>query len=579
MSALAVWLVKLEFGRVQTYLFAVSELKSMIGANALIGEVLRGQLVGGKFIGDRNLPALARSAGLDAALPATTLAQIAELSLEPRELPGDPLTGPSDRDNPRAAYLQGILARDGGHFQAVFATKNQADEFVRRARALVGEDLPGLSVKARPVELKWNGQCWRGPAKEEKKAETKKSPPPSKGTLLLDLPQFQVCAVTQQGAASTTVPSLDDKGEIPVSASVKKKKDQASKFDRGDTKEVLGLLRGYLLDKLGLDDDSFPNQFEHVASVSGYLAVIAADGNGIGSRSKKWRDGVSKEDDFFKREARGEQFFHAMRTTVRIALVNALVETFKVQAERLRESDKKGRLPFRLMMVGGDDLLLVCDAVYAMPFAIAYMRELEKLNLADGSPLYIGMGIAIVKKKFPFHRSHALAEELAGSAKRLYRAMPKETRGSVVDWLAISEAWHEDVAEVRRRDSLVRYTNGDRLVLSGKPYRILGEGLSLEGLHTVAQAAIKGIPETDRLARSQLMALAHKLPEGRRQGDWALRQAPDEVRTLLKPLMTGDSIWQDCGSQTWLTRLLDFLEVYELESLRHKAESEKGGQP
>ena len=39
------WLVKLEFQRVQTYLFAVPDLKSMVGANTLLGEVLRGSLV------------------------------------------------------------------------------------------------------------------------------------------------------------------------------------------------------------------------------------------------------------------------------------------------------------------------------------------------------------------------------------------------------------------------------------------------------------------------------------------------------------------------------------------------------
>ncbi len=37
--------VMLEFARVQTYLFAVSELRAMVGANVLLGEVLRGRLM------------------------------------------------------------------------------------------------------------------------------------------------------------------------------------------------------------------------------------------------------------------------------------------------------------------------------------------------------------------------------------------------------------------------------------------------------------------------------------------------------------------------------------------------------
>ena len=43
----------------------------------------------------------------------------------------------------------------------------------------------------------------------------------------------------------------------------------------------------------------------------------------------------------------------------------------------------------------------------------------DQYNLADGKRLHLGIGVAIVKKTFPFHRSHALAEQLAASAKRL----------------------------------------------------------------------------------------------------------------------------------------------------------------
>lgn len=116
-----------------------------------------------------------------------------------------------------------------------------------------------------------------------------------------------------------------------------------------------------------------------------------------------------------------------------------------------------------------------------MPLVIRYARHLHNrpLNGIDNRPIEVGVGVAIVKKKFPFHRAHALADQLLASAKR-YRALPEGQRTSTVDWLAISEAWHEDVAEVRRRDQRKGYRvpggGAETLVLSRKPDRILRRG-------------------------------------------------------------------------------------------------------
>ena len=48
------WLVEIEVKRIQTYLFAVPRLPVMIGANALMGETLRGLWLGNGF--DNNIP-------------------------------------------------------------------------------------------------------------------------------------------------------------------------------------------------------------------------------------------------------------------------------------------------------------------------------------------------------------------------------------------------------------------------------------------------------------------------------------------------------------------------------------------
>lgn len=72
----------------------------------------------------------------------------------------------------------------------------------------------------------------------------------------------------------------------------------------------------------------------------------------------------------------------------------------------------------RLLMLGGDDLVLVCGAPYALPFVRAlakHVREETKELPGDKTPLDIGAGVAIVQASFPFHRAHQLAEQLAES--------------------------------------------------------------------------------------------------------------------------------------------------------------------
>lgn len=116
-------LVHIELQRVQTWLFAAPRLRAMVGANALLGEVLR-----------LELPELAREAGRWSLSAAT--------EVYPASNPNDPL---KLHDDPSADARDGILARDGGHFEACFA--RGAKEFAEAAAVLLRRELPGLRFR------------------------------------------------------------------------------------------------------------------------------------------------------------------------------------------------------------------------------------------------------------------------------------------------------------------------------------------------------------------------------------------------------------------------------------------------
>jgi len=608
-----VWLVKLEFKRVQTYLFAVSELRAMIGANTLMGEVLRGCLLpDGKGFCSKvsrtkrgitesakdavpeselevdNLPALAVRYG--ATMPTGVKKRIPGLFEHLTSDAQDRKLLHGDCDDPAASYRHGVLVRDGGHLHAVFPNDQMATQFIGAARRLLAQRLPGLEANATmepvvAIDGHWIG--WRD-ARERLKQEQRESlertielmecAPFGAGESPFSAPQFQVCEITGLGPASA-----EDRPEnrpARVSTSVARKEEAATRFNKSESYDILGMMRRAVLEaispkltpfqhlsKRDRSRDVFPVEFNRIGR-SGYLAVIAADGNNIGDRSKKVREELSTAD-FFEREARGERFFHETRNIVRRALVDALGNTFRLIVPKTELPDNF-ELPFRLLMVGGDDVLVLCDAVFGPDLLVNYATQIEELAKQRKHELTIGAGMAIVKRSFPFHQTHALAEELIGSAKRLVRdgTSTKLSARSTVDWLSVSESWYENIRAVRKRDYVHSYQVGsdeEAIVLSGKPYPITGHGdWTLERLWAMAT---KSVQENEEVPRAQLRGFGEAIPKGRRQAEHVFATMPDKLRAALCDLGDGGP-WIDCGNRHFLTRVLDFLELFELARLR-----------
>ncbi len=592
------YVVAIDFQRVQTFLFSVPELKSIIGANVLLGEVLRGKLCdqGGsrQFVKDRQtLPGLALEHGACLPLDQQQLRAVEEY------LPsnGEPVgSSGQDWDDPRTAYRQGILARDGGHFRAVFPSRENALAFAEDAWRLITEKLPGLQIGM--SLFRWEEFCkaQEQAGSEAKHQTTRETIAPPAEEAAWGLPLWQPCEVSLTDWAYTEKEEL---GRLQrISPAVEQRRQAADRFNNGRSFDLIGLLRDSLLPQQGKGD--WPTEFHEVARVSSYLAVAVADGNGLGQRGTQLRNQAKqqalKSDAANLRniagliaEAAGERFYFECRTATRRALQQAIKDTFHAFLEQ-----NQGAPPFRLLMLGGDDFVMVCDAAFALPFATAYARAIESGGVQPttnterstaesteqssdaSSRLTVGIGVAIVKPSFPFYRAHDLAEELASSAKKLHRSLCDRGEGefSTIDWLVTSEAWYEDVDQVRRQDYSRRYrvsgNSIETILLTSKPYRVLktesGNGpLSLEKLLQMAERWAGRVP------RSKLHVLAEYARRGRNQGRLAaMLWADEQVKSDLARLHDqGQLLWTASGqANTWSTCLLDLMELYELRRLQ-----------
>lgn len=481
--------VHVELQRVQTWLFAVPRLRAMVGANALLGETLRVAL-----------PRLARETGRGWTL-----------ALDKQAYPGadenDPL---EDHDDPAADAKDGIISRDGGHFEAQFA--RGAETFADAAGRLVRSKLPGLRFR-----ISIDGE-----------PRTK-----SQVHLSTELPVLAPCEWTGRGLASAIVEQGDERPV--VSLGVAQRHEAARRTEDGSAVDVASLLSA----KTKLQKLKRAQELKELVG-NGYLALIHADGNGVGS-------GLGKDKSDNERAA----FFHKNRVLLRRAVKKAIDE----------HCPDTGPAPLIPLMLGGDDLWLVARAEIALPFVVTLCTELDALQKeTTGFKLTLGVGVVFAKHTIPIHRLHEIAEQLASSAKRRFRGFKDdEAKHSVVDWAVFSTAWVDDPEAVRRRDWL-RGSGDDLRVLSQRPVDVLGETRidSLQGL-------VRGAGQLARAPRSQLRYLVEQLSRGRVLSELAFAELPEEAKGPLAEAGVKEP-WRRAGN-AWITALLDLVEIAEIGRL------------
>jgi len=480
--------VHIEYLRVQTWLFAVPRLRAMVGANALLGETLRVEL-----------PKLARDPGCDWVLSPSS-------ETYPAADPNDPLMG---HDDPAADGKAGILARDGGHFEAQFT--NGAEAFAVAAARLLRSSLPRLRfrifVDGEPLT---NSQVH----------------------LSTELPVLAPCEWTGRGLASALVEQGDERPAVALD--VAHRHEAAKRTEDGTAVDVASLLSA----TTKLNTLERAQELKELVG-SGYLALIHADGNGVGS-------GAGQSD------SERARFFHRSRVLLRRAVQKAINT----------HCPDTGRAPLIPLMLGGDDLLLVARAEIALPFVVTLCAELETLQEdSNGFKLTLGVGVVFAKHTIPIHRLHEVAEQLAASAKRRFRGLSSEgePKRSVVDWAVFSTAWVDDPEEVRRRDWL-RGSGNELRVLSQRPVDVLGEGRidSLQGL-------VRGAGQLARAPRSQLRYLVEQLSRGRALSELAFAELPQEAKGPLAEAGVKEP-WRRAGNAS-ITALLDLVEIAEITRL------------
>ncbi|MCA0350437.1 MAG: hypothetical protein LCH85_00445 [Chloroflexi bacterium] len=261
---------------------------------------------------------------------------------------------------------------------------------------------------------------------------------------------------TQQRNLLDGVPR--DPGDYPIAREIVTKTQLASKT--GDTVDpaMADLLHQIDAFKLINQKYSIPRDFDDFGRTTGkysYLAVIHADGNGIGNLIR----GLAQ---IKTTNQRYINFYRALSQLINRLGADAMNATVKFLGDNLRdpafkelthhlEIDRDTKNPFfplRPLVYGGDDITFVCDARVAFHVTEVLLaqfteqsRELIK-KLKQEFPeesssfpheLSACAGITIFRTHYPFARAYDLAEELCASAKQL-SATVSQKQSSALDW-------------------------------------------------------------------------------------------------------------------------------------------------
>ncbi|SOE24068.1 hypothetical protein SAMN06298216_4439 [Spirosomataceae bacterium TFI 002] len=238
-----------------------------------------------------------------------------------------------------------------------------------------------------------------------------------------------------------------------------------------------------LCNKANIKEKWLAHDFEDMAKGGkhNWLSLIHIDGNGMGKhimaladkfkndqaqRSNAIKDFAQKFSDCTERA-----FMHAFNTTFD-------KEFLKTENGIKKLKDSKKEIPFRPLILGGDDVTVILRADFAIQFVQAFLVKFEELTQNDFKGNFIVeengqlqdkftacAGIAFVKAKFPFHYTTHLAEELCSAAKE-----ESERKKSALLFHKVSDSFITNYEELKKRELTIHKGKPNEMGISKKYY-------------------------------------------------------------------------------------------------------------
>ncbi len=544
-------LVQVEVGGVQSYIFNGSRLRGWRGASALldraerlkIPEALRNQY-------GEAVTALRQGGGV-------VLLGVQDGGPDPEEV-AETVEDTYKEHAPGARVYSASVPFDGGDVSASLAALTFETTDARNRAPQTDPDVPLLGAMTRPC-----GSCGTRPAETDSEIS-------DDGTLLCS-----VCA--RKATHGRRVRGGQEEGSVLARFAAHLEADAPSTSADAMSTDTLSA------DVLA---DCVPADLNAVAEAgNGSVALIQADGNSLGKTIQQ----IQTRDQY---EALSGGLAEAVQT--------AVFDTLAEHGPRPPKGGEAGTLPWEIIFLGGDDVLLATADDIALEVAQALTRRIERrtgdlfgqapLDALSRSRLTMGTGVVVADPHVPMAVLRRLAHSLERSAKdRTYHLVEAEDREvSTLDFHRVTGSGSASLSHIRDHALRPRHTaTGYEASLTQRPFTI-------DELKTVVDVAkqwragqvpgnkLQALRESLFASPAQAMRqwthVVARAPKGRRDTWQALealtdpagKHVPSSASVKMPFVEHGPSASSGSSlpDQTYqaTTPLLDVLDVYALLS-------------
>lgn len=231
-------------------------------------------------------------------------------------------------------------------------------------------------------------------------------------------------------------------------------------------------------------------------------AVICMDGNDMGAQLRYMTNEVkpSKPEMVKWVQAMSVSLDRCTQEAAKAGIKRVVSEWAGSQKFNTSNADDSVILPIRPIVVGGDDITIICHVSYAMVFveeAIRVFNKTSKMEMemeqkknglslwpATGGELTISAGVLYCPVSLPLHTAINYAESLLASAKSRGRkdAVDGKPTPASIDWEQVTDSVVDTPAARRQRELIFTDNDTNKLVvLTSRPFT-LGEFEEIKAL-------------------------------------------------------------------------------------------------
>ena len=333
-----------------------------------------------------------------------------------------------------------IIVSAAGNIKCIFTSEEECRKAVREFPKKVMMAAPGITISEAVVKMTDDMDFGDAVELLEERLRAQRNKP---------FPSITTGLMGMERSRKTGLPAVLEKENDFVDIGTKKKREQNS---WNEIKKGTSTTHRLYEKSLGmhLDRDVFAFNLEDMTSNNNWLAIIHADGNGLGEVVAA----IGSNPDLLEAFSQG--------------LNKATIEASRLAFEDMQglfglSFDGDHIIPFRPVVLGGDDLTMICRADLALPYSQSFIRHFEEetrkmmdtLREKGTIPhkcLTACAGIAYIKSSYPFYYGYHLAEALCDRAKRDAKRGNRVPAPSCVMFHKVQSSFVESFDEIAKKD-------------------------------------------------------------------------------------------------------------------------------